>query len=271
MLRRAKEQGGVMREFNRWRRAAAQGGGASPSELREASERYKEIQEELRTMDLAPETRHGEERLDRYERDLRLRAMREEFQATAEAQLPPPQRTGPMMALVMTVASFLLCSFCAGGTYFGLLLVTQKPSAQSVADSFWSSMEATDYTSAHSYFSPTVQLTADQFDTQAKAADTQYGAVVSATVSPHQESASQTTTVLNYNVRRSKGTTYPVTITLDSIQGNWGISDYGAALAPPSGSGGYPPTATPTGTPSGSVPAPGDQVAERRPVGIPGV
>jgi hypothetical protein len=258
-----------MREFNRWRRAVARGGGASRAELREASERYKEIQEELRTMDLAPETRHGEERLDRYERDLRLRAMREEFQANAEAQMPEPQRTGPMMALVMTVASFLLCAFCAGGTYFGLLLITQKPSAQNVADSFWSAMEAKDYTTAHSYFAPSVPLTTDQFDTQAKTADDQYGAVVSATLSPHQETASQTTMVVNYNIRRSKGSVYPVSITLDAVQGNWGVADYGAALAPPSGTGGYPsPTATPTGSPSGAIPAPDDQLVARRPIGI---
>jgi hypothetical protein len=238
----------------------------SPDELREASERYKEIQEELRTMDLAPETRQGEERLDRYERELRLRAMREEFQANAEAQLPPPQRMGPMMALIMTVASFLLCSFCAGGTYFGLLLITQKPSAQSVADSFWSSMEARDYTTAHTYFAPSVPLTADQFDTQAKTADAQYGAVISATPSAHQEHSSQTVTVLNYNVRRGKGPIYPVSITLNTIQGSWGVADYGAALAPPTGTGGYPipATPTPTVTPSAAVPNAGDRPIARR-------
>jgi hypothetical protein len=234
--------------FNRKRAAA------SPEELREASQRYKEIQEELRTMELAPETRHGEERLDRYERGLRLQALRDEFQSNAETQMPLPARGGPMLALIMTVASFLLCSFCAGGTYFGLLLITQQASPQSIADSFWGAMQLRDYTSAHSYFSPTVSVTADQFDTLAKAADAQFGAVVSAAFAG-TESSSKTVAVLDYNIRRGKGTPYKVTLTMESIRGSWGIADYGSLLAPPSGPG-YGP--------SGALPTTADQIAERR-------
>lgn len=233
-----------MRDVNRRR--------ASPGELREASQRYKELQDELRQMDLTSEARHGEERLDRYERELRLQAMREEFQAGAETQLPT-QQGGMKLALVMTVASFLLCSFCAGGTYFGLTLLTQKPSMQSVADGFWTSMEQKDYATAHdTYFSPTlkVQLSIDQFTTQANAADTQYGAVVSAAL-VNQE-VGKTTALLTYNVQRGRKPAYPVSITLESVQGNWGISDYGSTLSPPSVPAAWAPS------------APGRLLADRR-------
>ena len=89
-----------MRELNR-RAAAVKSRRATPEELREAQERYKAIQDELRQLELAPETKHGEERIERYERELRIRALREEFQSVAETRLPEP-RNGVVLALVMT-------------------------------------------------------------------------------------------------------------------------------------------------------------------------
>ena len=69
-----------MRDLNRRRIAKAKSHKASPRELREAKIRLKEIEEELRTVPLAPETKRGEDRERRYTRILRLRALREDFE-----------------------------------------------------------------------------------------------------------------------------------------------------------------------------------------------
>ena len=66
-----------VRDLNRRRVARAKSHKASPRELREAKVRLKEIEEELRTVPLAPETKRGEDRERRYTRILRLRALRE--------------------------------------------------------------------------------------------------------------------------------------------------------------------------------------------------
>lgn len=226
-----------MREFNRRRAAAARSRRATPEDLREASQRYKEIQEELRQLDLAPETRHGEERLDRYERELRLRSMREDFQATVETPLPQP-RNSAMLALVMTVASFLLCSFCFGGTYFALQYFTQAPSAQSTASDFWTTMENSDYNAVQStYLSQALRVSqsADQFAQLAAAADKQYGRVTAATF-VSQSSTSTTQTALTYTVVRTaangKQTMYPVVLTMTLRQNAWTIGDYGNLFQP---------------------------------------
>lgn len=236
-----------MREFNGRRSAEAKSQKATPDELREATQRYKEIQDELRQMDLARETKQGEDRLDRYERELRLRAMREDFQASVEAPLPPP-RNGVMLALIMTVASFLLCAFCAGGTYYGLLLLNQAPSPQATADGFWSDIMGGDYTSAHDdYLSATLTVaqSSDQFAKQGQAADQQYGKVTSATLI-QQSTPSTTQALLTYTVVRTnakgKTQTYPVTLTLVLRQKSWSISDYGTVFS----LGGPAPQTTPT-------------------------
>ncbi len=224
----------------------------SPAELRDASTRYKEIQGELSQIGLAPETRNGEDRLDRYDRELRLRAMREDFQASAQTPLPRPQRTGVMLALVMTVASFLLCAFCAGGTYFGLVLLNTRPDPQSVADSFWNAMQARDYATAHdNYLSPVLrfQLSVDEFARQAQIADANDGVIQR--VTPIADSKTRavvgnTQASLPYQVTRAgtAGKPYVATITLLLVvsQNSWGISDIGPLLSPP-----VPATPTPTG------------------------
>jgi NTF2-like N-terminal transpeptidase domain len=226
-----------MREFNRRRVAAARSRRATPEDLREASQRYKEIQEELLQLNLAPETTRGEDRLDRYERGLRLRALREEFQASAENAVPQP-RNSVLLALVMTVGSFLMCAFCAGGTYYGLQYLNQTPSPTATADQFWSSMAAADYTTVHdSYLSPTLSVgqSADQFSKVAAQADTQYGKVTSATLS-QQDTSAKTVAKLTYTVVRTlpggKTLRYAVTLTLVLRQSSWTISDYGTLLTP---------------------------------------
>jgi hypothetical protein len=226
----------------------------SPDELRDASARYKEIQGELSQLDIAPETRNGEDRLDRYDRELRLRAMREDFQATAQTRLPQQQRNTAMLALVMTVASFLLCAFCAGGTYFGLVLLNTRPDPQSVADGFWGAMQARDYGTAHdNYLSPVLrfQLSVDEFSRQAQIADSNDGIIQSVTpVSTPAVHATvgNTQASLPYQVTRAgtAGKPYVTTITISLVlsQNSWGISDVGQLLSPPV-------PATPTPAPSG--------------------
>ncbi|HLY31902.1 MAG TPA: hypothetical protein VKQ36_12805, partial [Ktedonobacterales bacterium] len=94
-----------MREITRTRLAAqAKSHRATPEELREARERMKEIEAELTQIELLPETKNGEEREQRYERVLRLREMRDDF----ERRFPirqPRQPNSLTLALVMTVAS----------------------------------------------------------------------------------------------------------------------------------------------------------------------
>jgi hypothetical protein len=224
----------------------------SAGELREASARYKEIQGELSQIGIAPETRNGEDRLDRYDRELRLRAMREDFQATAQTPMPMPQRNTAMLALVMTVASFLLCAFCAGGTYFGLVLLNSRPDPQTVADGFWSSMQARDYSTAHdNYLSPVLrfELGVDEFSRQARIADSNDGVIQKVTpISNAQTHASvgSSQAALPYEVTRAgtAGKPYVTTITLILMlsQNSWGINDMGQLLSPP-----VPATPTPTG------------------------
>jgi hypothetical protein len=251
-----------MRELNR-RVAQARSRRATPGELRDARERYKELQEELRRLELAPETRQGEDRLDRYERAQRLQALREEFQATAENPLQEP-RNSMFLALIMTVASFLLCSFGAGGTYFALLLISQKPTAQSTADGFWQAVINRDYQTAHdNYFAPVlrVQLTSDQFVQEANATDALFGPIVSAVLSK-QSGDQQTVAQLTYSVERTNSTTgktvsYPVTLSLATHQGSWGITDMGATIVPTAAGVPAPPaTPTPAHTPAHGTPSP---------------
>jgi hypothetical protein len=228
-----------MRDFNAGRGDVSIGRGTSPEDLRDASARLKEIQEELLQMELAPETTHGEDRLDRYEREMRLRYMREEFQASTDVQIPQPRNTA-LLALVMTVASFLMCAFCAGGTYFGLQLLSQTPSPQTTSDGFWQSVEAADYSTAHdSYLAPslTVAQNVEQFTTVAQQADTSYGKVISAKMVSTQMSGT-TEAIITYSVVRAgtKGhqITYSVAITLTLKQNSWSIADYANAFTPPS-------------------------------------
>jgi hypothetical protein len=235
-----------MREFNRRRSAEAKSRRATPDELREATQRYKEIQDELRQLDLARETKQGEDRLDRYERELRLRAMREDFQANTDMPIPAT-RNPVMLALIMTVASFLLCAFCAGGTYYGLLLLNQTPTAQATADGFWADIIGGDYTAAHDdYLASTLAVaqSSDQFAKQAQAADQQYGKVTSAKLI-QQNAPNKTQALLTYTVVRTdaKGKTrsYPVILTLVLRQKNWSISDYGVLFTPSGASRFTPP------------------------------
>lgn len=211
-------------------------GGATPEELRDALQRNKERQEELRQVQLAHETKLGEDRLDRYERALRLQAMRDQFQ-DATGTYPRPTRNAPMLALIMTLSSFLLCAFCAGSTYFGLQLLNQKPSATDVANGFWSAMQAKDYQTAHdSYLAPalTLQLPSDSFTTQAQQADSIAGPITGEAL-VKQETLAPTSLTMTYAVTRTDTRNgkhlYNVTLALQQVRGSWSIADIGAVFA----------------------------------------
>src|SRR6185312_13838831 len=146
-----KMRGVDVREFNRRQMAAAKSRRATPAELREARERLKEIDTELQQTELLPETKNGEEREQRYERVLRLRAMRDEF-ARKVPPLKPNHPNSVLLSLVMIIGSFLLCSVCGGGSFFMLRLVTQKPDPTVTSSGFWDDMMAQNYVDLHENF-----------------------------------------------------------------------------------------------------------------------
>src|SRR5215469_12049083 len=73
--------------------ASAKSRRATPGELREAGKRLKELEQELQQLQLLPETKHGEEREQRYERLLRIRGMREEFQGDRPLEETTPSKS----------------------------------------------------------------------------------------------------------------------------------------------------------------------------------
>ncbi len=241
-----------MRDFTRRQMAQAKSRRATPEELREARERLKEIDAELAQMELAPETTKGEERELRYERILRLRAMRDDF--VRQYPIEEPRRlNGVVLAVVMTVASFLLCVFCAGGVYGAYSLVNQKPDPTATADAFWTSMEQQDYAGVHeNYLSPNLRFeqAQQQFVVQARQADDNYGNVTNYTLISKSGDMTQTET-LTYSVTRGNKATYKVVLVLTQHSGVWGVNDLGAALNPQSAGLPAPsPTAQPSPTAS---------------------
>ncbi|MGH2502919.1 MAG: hypothetical protein ACRDID_10425, partial [Ktedonobacterales bacterium] len=139
-----------MRDSNRSRMAAAaKSRRATPKELREARGRVKDIDAELRTLELLPQTKQGEEREQRYERVLRLRQMREQF----TSRYPSLEQVGMnslVLATLMTIMTVLTCAFCAGGFYFGYNALTFNPGPSAVATSFWTDIQTQAYQDAYS-------------------------------------------------------------------------------------------------------------------------
>lgn len=236
--------------MNRRRLVKARSLGASKDDLRDAKERLKEIEAELRQTELLPETKRGEEREMRYERILRLRAMRDEF--LGASPLREERRiNSAALALIMTVAAFLLCAFCAAGSFAGLRLLNQKPDPTTTADAFWTQMEQQNYSAAHATnFSSTLrlQLPYDQFARAAQLADAQFGNVTKAVFVKQSGDFNQTGT-LTYSVTRGVKIVYTTTLTLTLRLNAWGISDLGATVTPTE-AGVKAPTPTPTDTPT---------------------
>lgn len=244
-----------MRDINRSRMAAvAKSRRATPEELREARNRVKEIDAELRQLELSPETKRGEDREQRYERVLRLRQMREQFTSRYPA-LEQRGMNSIALAGMMAILSLLTCVFCGGGFYFAYGALTFNPGPDSVATTFWSDLQAQNYQDAYSNtLSSTLrgQLNLQQFLSDAQQADTDYGPVTAVTlVSPGNPT---TNAKLIYKVTRQKkgqaAVTYNATVLMSTQANVWGITDLGASIYPTLG--GVKPVPG-SGTPTPSV------------------
>lgn len=240
-----------MRDYNRRQVAQAKSRRASPEELSEARKRLKEIDEELRQIELTPEAKHGEERERRYERVVRLRAMRDEFAGVypiREAERP----NSLILALVMTVASFLLCTFCAGSVYGIYSILNQKPDPVASASAFWDDMEHQQYSDIKAnYLSPALRVQLqDTLIVTAEQADKDYGVVSNAVLVGKPVGDLTQHAVLTYSVTRNPKVTYIVKLVLDVHGGRWGVSDLGGATTPVTDGVAPVATATPIITPS---------------------
>ena len=245
-----------MRDITRARMAAvAKSRRASAKELAEAKARIKEIDTELRQIELQPETKQGEEREARYERVLRLREMRDEFESRFPVR-EPRQPNSLLLALLMTIGSFLTCAFFAGGFYFAYNALTFNPGPVATADTFWSDVKTQGYQDIYLNVLASnlrLQFAQPQFLNDAKQADTDYGAVTNVTLLSQPPANATTTATLTYKVTRVKGgkaTTYTTKLTLTSSNGSWGITDIGAAIYPTEGGAPAINSATPAASPS---------------------
>jgi hypothetical protein len=236
---------------------------ASAEELREASKRVKELEQELLTsVQLQPETKLGEDRRERYSRLLRLRALRDDFTSTRPIEVDHPNTF--LLAIVMTVASLMICGFCAGGALVGLQVLNFKPNPIDTATAFWQSVEQQDYALIHGqYLSPTLRVVWDNegdFDKMAEASDNYYGRVT--TFSLVQQAGDMTQTAdLTYQVTRGSSKVYKAMLRLVLHGGSWGVDDLGSSLDP-SVDGSLPPPPTPSPSPN-PTPSPTLPTGER--------
>lgn len=254
-----------MRDINRARMSAgAKSRRASPEELREAQKRIKEIDAELRQIELQPETKQGEEREARYERVLRLRQMRDEFESRFPVR-EPRQPNSLLLAVVMTVGSFLTCAFCAGGFYFAFTALNFNPGPTGTASSYWSDMKTQAYQDVYLNMLSTnlrLQFVQAQFTSDAKQADTDYGPVTDAVLTG-QSGDMKSNATLTYSVTRQKvggkPVKYTVKLVMAASNGSWGVTDMGATIYPTEAGvpavAGATPSATVSGTPSASATA----------------
>ena len=230
---------------------------ASPEELREAPKRVKELEEELRQLELSSEAKNGEERELRYSRLLRLRSLREDFQILRPLEVPR-QPNSILLSIVMFVSAFMLCAACIAVVVVGLQLIHQKPDPQATASGFWFDMEQQDYLQLQStYLSPTLRVQYDQsqFLSQASYADQAFGTVTNA-VETKQAGDMNTTANFTYVVTRTlngRNISYTATLILTFHGGTWGVDDMGAALDPTKAGIPAPATPVPTDTPSAPV------------------
>jgi hypothetical protein len=240
----------MMRERTRRRVAAeAQSHRATPEELRDASKRIKEIEQELRELPLSEEAKQGEPRERRYARLLRLRAMREDFVGDRPVEGAHPN--GYLLSLVMTIASFMLCAFCAGSLYIGVQLLNQKPNPADTAAAYWGAVESKNYGQIYStYLSSKQRVSYQQSDfvTNATQADSDYGAITKFLQVGQPVVSGQQATIV-YQVTRGGIITYKCTLALVLRGGTWYIDDPNSTFAP-SLAGVPTPTTQPTARPS---------------------
>lgn len=252
-----------MRDRTRTRLSAlAKSRRASPEELREAQKRVKEIDAELRQLELQPVTKQGEDREARYERVLRLREMRDEFESRFPTR-SPREPNSLMLALVMTVGSFLTCAFCAGGFYFAFSALNYNPGPTGTASLFWSDVQSQSYQDVYLNVLATnlrLQIPQAQFLSDAGQADSDYGKVTNVTLvdNPSAGASSVANATLTYSVTRTKAgkaTTYKVKLVLTPVNNGWTVTDMGAAIYPTEG--GAPPVNSATPAASASPTATG--------------
>lgn len=228
-----------MRDITRSRMAAeVKSRRATHAELREAQKRIKEIDAELRQIEVQPETKQGEEREARYERVLRLRQMRDEFESRFPVR-EEPQPNSMLLALVMTIGSFLICAFCAGGFYFAYTALNYNPGPTAVASSFWSDAKTQSYQDIYLNLLASnlrLQFVQTQFVNDATQADTDYGPITNAVLTQPAPNDGKTNETLTYAVTRQKGSgkplTYTVKLVLIETNNSWSITDVGASIYP---------------------------------------
>lgn len=237
-----------MRERTRRRVVAeAQSHRATPEELRDASKRLKEIEGELRDLPLSEEAKKGEPREQRYARLLRLRAMREEF--VGDNPIVGDHPNGLLLSLVMTIASFMVCAFCAGSVIFGVQILNQSPNPADTASAYWQAVESSNYGQIYStYLSSTQRVSYRQQDfvTNATQADTDFG-LVTAFVQQGQPTVTKQQATIIYQITRGSKVTYKCTLTLVLRGGTWYIDNTDSSFAP---SLAGVPTPTPTTPPA---------------------
>src|SRR5262249_40909734 len=147
-----------VREKSRRTIARARSHRASKRELAEAKLRIKEIEQEFKDIPLLSETRKGEDRDARYARVLKLRALREEFEATHPYD-KRPHANSLILSLVLIVASFVFCAAVGLVAYGSYRFLTDKPDPLTTATNFWAGMQAQTYADVHdNYFSPTLRV-----------------------------------------------------------------------------------------------------------------
>lgn len=242
-----------MRDVNRRELARAKSRRATPQELREAQQRLKEIEAELLQTELQQETLQGEEREKRYERVLRLRALREDFMQVypvKEAQRPNTL----LLAAVMTICSFFICAACSLTGIAFVAFLNQTPDPNAVTSTFWDDMQNQRYGDIHAnllYPATRAQKPQGTFITEAQQADKDYGPVTGATVQGKPEGDLKQTATYTYSVTRAKNVTYTVKLKLTTHNGQWGIQDLNGATNPVEA--GVKPV-TPTDTPAAPSP-----------------
>ncbi|HEX8997945.1 MAG TPA: hypothetical protein VF812_18095 [Ktedonobacterales bacterium] len=227
-----------MRDITRSRMAAqVKSRRATKAELREAQNRIKEIDAELRQIEVLPETKQGEEREARYQRMLRLRQMRDEFESRFPVR-EEPQPNSLMLAVVMTIGSFLICAFCAGGFYFAFTALNFNPGPTSVATSFWTDAKSQSYQDIYLNLLASnlrLQFVQTQFVSDAQQADSDYGPITNAVLT-NQPTDGKSPETLTYTVTRQKSggkaITYTVKLVMTETNNSWSITDMGAAIYP---------------------------------------
>lgn len=208
-----------------------------PSEIpTDVETRYKEIQEEMRQLQLSPEALQGESREARFEREQRLRALRREFDSMARIPLARRQRTGATV-LIMSGIALLLCVISLFG---GMALANnlgKAPDIQGTATNFMDAIKTQDYAGAHTYLIN--DQDASGFEQKGTEADTALGVVTHYNELSHTGGNSgDTSGFATFEVDRAggKGITgcqlvkaaqYVVVLQFTYVNGSWGIIDYG--------------------------------------------